>query len=229
MARYRFLEKNARFRWHQPVPKQNKMSVFSGNTKLKHTCGDIPKIQLSCGVDTITTPVDWINTALVLHCTTTLSQHFDLPLLEKCCEASRHENDSNSKTGGLPQFVSSLQSIKTQMIDSDVEIDHDYVVAEKIDDPVVIQKRGKRKLNSCDPDVAGVLDIIVHLITSTSTGDQLTKSRKSIPILIEKGELYVENIDLLNARNNIHLSSNCAWTNRESFWTVCCGHTNWSL
>lgn len=90
------------------------------------------------------------------------------------------------------------------MIDSDVEIDHDYVVAEKIDDPVVIQKRGKRKLNSCDPDVAGVLNIIVHLITSTSTGDQLTKSRKSIPILIEKGELYVENIDLLNARSNIN-------------------------
>jgi hypothetical protein len=47
------------------------------------------------------------------------------------------------------------------------------------------------------------LTINLHLIGATSNGDQLTKSRKSIEINIEDAGIYIENVDLEDARNNV--------------------------
>lgn len=105
------------------------------------------------------------------------------------------------------------------MIDSDVEADDGVVVLirnepDAVDGVVndlsgefnpapLKRKRGKHKETPCDPDVNGKLTIVVHLITTTSAGDQLTRSRKNISIEIEEAACYIENIDLSDARNNI--------------------------
>lgn len=105
------------------------------------------------------------------------------------------------------------------MSDSDAEVDDGEVVminsdrhaAGRFESELELElkqkplkrKRGKIEDASCDPDVNGTLTIVVHLITSTAAGDQLTKSRKSLSIKIEDSGVYIENIDLSNARNNI--------------------------
>lgn len=74
------------------------------------------------------------------------------------------------------------------MIDSDVEIDDVEVddVELNYDEVVMIEptprkrKRGKSKVPavpSAVPDVDGTLTVVVHLITLTASGDQLTKSK----------------------------------------------------
>ena len=64
-------------------------------------------------------------------------------------------------------------------------------------------KEGEDKEESIGPETNGLLTITLHIITSTSTGDQLTKSRKSITIVIEDAGFYIDNIDLDDALNNV--------------------------
>jgi hypothetical protein len=64
------------------------------------------------------------------------------------------------------------------------------------------RKRGKDKEPSPAPEANGSLSLTVHIISSTAAGDQLTKSRKSITIVIADAGCYIENIDLEDPRNN---------------------------
>ena len=118
------------------------------------------------------------------------------------------------------------------MIDSDADVDDDEVADVEVDDDEAVminsdlhaagrfesdlelerkpkRRRGKsekiEKIEdvSCDPDANGALTIVVHLITNTAAGDQLTRSRKSLSIKIEDSAVYIENVDPSNARNNI--------------------------
>lgn len=106
------------------------------------------------------------------------------------------------------------------MSDSDVEADDNDVIMIRNDVmpatdftndlegaliPIPLkQKRGNsEKMIPTYPEVNSILTIIVHLITSTSDGDQLTKSRKSLQIVIQDAAFYIQNIDLLEARKNV--------------------------
>lgn len=85
------------------------------------------------------------------------------------------------------------------MSEIDVEIDDEVAV-------VVLstkRKRGKESEPSPIPDNNSSLLITLHIITAAATGEQLTKSRKSITMTIENGGFYIENIDLENAMNNV--------------------------
>lgn len=106
------------------------------------------------------------------------------------------------------------------MSDSDVEADDNDVIIVRNDimpaaefrndlEGALIQIPLKRKRGNSEkriptnPDVNGILTIIVHLITSTSAGDQLTKSRKSLQIVIQDAAVYIQNVNLLDARKNV--------------------------
>jgi hypothetical protein len=64
------------------------------------------------------------------------------------------------------------------------------------------RKRVKNKESMSVPEVDGTLTIVVHMITTTASGDFLTKSRKSYTFRIENAAVYVNNIDILDATKN---------------------------
>ena len=87
----------------------------------------------------------------------------------------------------------------------DVELNYDEVVM--IEPTPRKRKRGKSKVPavpSAVPDVDGTLTVVVHLITLTASGDQLTKSKKNVPIEIKNAARIVQNVDLTDARNNVN-------------------------
>jgi hypothetical protein len=90
-------------------------------------------------------------------------------------------------------------------VEIDVEIDDGIAMVIGPDKEVSKpkRKRGKDKEPTPAPEANGSLSLTVNIITSTAAGDQLTKSRKNITIMIEDAGCYIENIDLEDARNNI--------------------------
>lgn len=91
-------------------------------------------------------------------------------------------------------------------VEIDVEIDDGLAIVINSNPETIRPKRRKLRDNqiSSVPEANGSLQLIVHIITSTANGDQLTKSRKSITIVIENAGCYVENVDLDDAWNNIN-------------------------
>lgn len=91
------------------------------------------------------------------------------------------------------------------MSDIEVEIDDgvSVVIGNDVEVPTHKRKRGKAVEQSKPPKSNYKLTINLHLIGATSNGDQLTKSRKSIEIKIEDAGIYIENVDLEDARNNV--------------------------
>ena len=90
-------------------------------------------------------------------------------------------------------------------VEIDVEIDDGLAVVIGNDKDASKPKRKRFRGNqlSSVPEVNGSLQLTVHIITSTGNGDQLTKSRKSISIIIENAGCYLQNVDLDDARNNV--------------------------
>ena len=103
------------------------------------------------------------------------------------------------------------------MIDSDVEVNDPEVVmirnreGDNLIDEIeeeskqsgVKRKRVRIDAPISNPEANGTLTITVHLITTTQTGEQLTKSRKNIIITIEDAGYCIDNIDRVDASNNV--------------------------
>ena len=103
------------------------------------------------------------------------------------------------------------------MIDSDVDVNDAEVVMirnkegdnlideieEESKQSKVKRKRVRMDAPISNPEANGTLTIQVHLITTTQTGEQLTKSRKNIIITIEDAGYCIDNIDRVDARNNV--------------------------
>lgn len=92
---------------------------------------------------------------------------------------------------------------------------NDHADVEIISLPQPIPLKRKRVKNNDPPsipEVDGLLTIIVHIITTTASGDLLTKSRKSYSFKVESAAHYVNNIDHFVATKNVAVPTTLAST-----------------